>query len=357
MRKKIKVVHILYSFSTGGMEKGIASLVQATKGEFEHIIICINRTGRSEELLPVETQVISMGKSAGNSIGFIVKLAKVLKKLNPDVVHTRNWGGLDGVLAARLAGISAIVHGEHGWGVIDPMGLKMKRVLIRRFVSVMIKEYTCVSKQMVQWLRNDIRVKKTVTQIYNGVDFERYSPSKPTATNSGVIIGVVGRLDPIKDHPTLFKAFQVVRKKISDVELLVIGDGPEREKLEKIAGKGITFLGNRRDVPELMKSMDVFVLPSLNEGISNTILEAMATAVPVIATNVGGNPELVKDGISGRLFEVGDSEGLANIILDYCWNIDKRQSHGVNARKTVLKNFSIDKMVDQYTRVWQRVSL
>ena len=356
MAKKIKAVHVLHSFSTGGMEKGIASLVMATKDEFEHVIICITQTGRSEELLPAGTQVISLGKPAGNSMGFIIKLAKILKNLNPDVVHTRNWGGLDGVLAARLAGISAVVHGEHGWGVIDPNGLKLKRVLIRRFISVMIKEYTCVSKQMVHWLRKDIRVKKPVTQIYNGVDFERYRPSEEKDTNAGIIIGVVGRLDPIKDHPTLFKAFQAVRKKISSVKLLVIGDGPERETLEKIAGKGVTFLGNRRDIPELLNSLDIFVLPSLNEGISNTILEAMVAAIPVVASKVGGNPELVKDGITGRLFDSGDSETLANIILDYCQDTEKRKFHGREARQIVMKNFSMDKMIDQYKTVWKRIS-
>jgi len=347
---------VLHSFSTGGLEKGIASLVQTTNREFEHIIICITQTGRSEELLPAGTKVISLGKSEGNSILFIIKLAKVLKDLKPDVVHTRNWGGLDGILAARLAGISAIVHGEHGWGVIDPNGLKLKRVLIRQFISFFVKEYTCVSKQMVTWLCNDIRVKKPVTQIYNGVDFERFSPAKGKETESGIVIGVVGRLDPIKDHSTLFKAFQIVRKKMPDVELLVIGDGPEREKLEKIAGKGVAFLGNRRDVPELMKSMDIFVLPSLNEGISNTILEAMAAAVPVIASNVGGNPELVKDGITGRLFEPKDSETLANILLDYCQNTDKRKAHGMEARRTVMGKFTMGNMSDQYATVWKRIS-
>ncbi len=356
MEKKIRTVHILHSFSTGGMEKGIASLVQTTNAEFEHIIICISQTGRSEELLPVGTQVISLRKSDGNSIGFIIKLAKILKKLNPDVVHTRNWGGLDGVLAARLAGISAIIHGEHGWGVIDPMGLKLKRVLIRRFISVMIKEYTCVSKQMVQWLCKDIQVKKPVTQIYNGVDFERYTPVEKTNNKSGKVIGVVGRLDPIKDHPTLFKAFQSVRKEISDVKLLVIGDGPEREKLEKIAGNGIVFLGNRRDIPELLKTLDVFVLPSLNEGISNTILEAMASGLPVIATNVGGNPEIVENEITGSLFFPGDWKTLANLLTRYLQDDQLRHNYGSQGRKQVLKKYSMEKMTSQYVSVWKRIA-
>jgi sugar transferase (PEP-CTERM/EpsH1 system associated) len=356
MAKKIRVVHVLHSFSTGGMEKGIATLVQKTSQQCEHIIVCTTQTGRSAELLPAGTRVVSLEKPHGNSIGFIIKLAKVLKSLDPDVVHTRNWAGLDGVIASRFAGISAIVHGEHGWGVIDPYGIKLKRVLIRRFISIMIQEYTCVSKQMVKWLCNDIHVKKTVTQIYNGVDFQRYCPSNENDTKNGMRFGIVGRLDPIKDHPTLFSAFQIVRKEIPDAELLVIGEGPEREKLEKIAGKGIIFLGNRRDIPELLRTLDVFILSSLNEGISNTILEAMATAIPVVASNVGGNPELVKDGVTGRLFEPGDSKMLANIILEYCQDTDKRKTHGMEARKRVMKQFSMNKMVDQYTGVWKRIS-
>lgn len=168
MKQKFRIVHLVFSFSTGGMEKGIATLVQATHHEVEHIIVCTTQTGRSQELLPAGTRVISMEKPDGNSIGFLFRLSGLLKSLDPDVVHTRNWAGLDGVIAARLAGIRAVVHGEHGWGMADPDGLNRKRVWIRRVLSFLIREYTCVSQQMVSWLKEDIGVRQRVTQIWPG---------------------------------------------------------------------------------------------------------------------------------------------------------------------------------------------
>jgi sugar transferase (PEP-CTERM/EpsH1 system associated) len=356
MKQKFRIVHLVFSFSTGGMEKGIATLVQATHHEVEHIIVCTTQTGRSEELLPAGTRVISMEKPDGNSIGFLFRLSGLLKSLDPDVVHTRNWAGLDGVIAARLAGIRAVVHGEHGWGMADPDGLNRKRVWIRRVLSFLIREYTCVSQQMVSWLKEDIGVRQRVTQIYNGVDDEEYSPRKSKGDNNGVAICVVGRLDPIKDHLTLFKGFAALRKQIPETQLYVIGDGPERKRLEQASGEGTIFLGNRRDIPDLLRKMDLFVLPSINEGISNTILEAMATGLPVAATKVGGNIELVQDGINGRLFEVGDWEHLSEIMLDYCLNKEKRTAHGKASRRIIQSRFSIDQMVGAYMQVWKRVA-
>ena len=356
MKKQLRIVHLVFSFSTGGMEKGIATLVQATHHEVEHIIVCTTRTGRSEELLPAGTRVISLEKPEGNSLGFLFRLSRVFKALDPDVIHTRNWAGLDGVIAARLAGIKAVVHGEHGWGVIDPDGLNPKRVRIRRILSFLIREYTCVSQQMEHWLRDDVKVRQRVTQIYNGVDDEQYRPGQKKIEKHGLAICIIGRLDPIKDHLTLFKGFAALRNQIPEVQLFVIGDGPERQRLEQAAGEGIVFLGNRRDVPELLRQMDLFVLTSINEGISNTILEAMASGLPVVATRVGGNPELVQDGVNGRLFEVGDWRQLAEILHAYCSSREKREVHGREARKIVKERSSIDRMVGAYLTVWRRVA-
>src|SRR5208337_2333122 len=136
---RIRVVHVLHSFGTGGLEKGIATLARHASC-VEHVIVCLANSGTSHRLLPAHTPVIQMGKRLGNSMSFIWKLARTLKTLRPDVVHTRNWGGMDGILAARLAGVRAIVHGEHGWGMEDPYGLKPKRVMVRRFISLWVRE-------------------------------------------------------------------------------------------------------------------------------------------------------------------------------------------------------------------------
>lgn len=361
--KKIRIVHLIYSFETGGLEKGIATVVNNASPLFEHVILCLTTSGESERLLPPNTQVVELHKPQGNSPLSLLKLSRVLKSLRPDIVHTRNWSGMDGIIAARMAGIRAVLHGEHGWGMEDPQGLHTKRVLIRRFLSRWVSEYTCVSKQIENWLRNDVRVRKPVTQIYNGVDAEKYCPGNgrdQIRAELGLaadipLVGVVGRLDPIKDHPTLFRAFEAVRTVLPEARLLVAGDGPERKRLEGQAGEGVIFLGNRSDVPEILRALDLFVLPSLNEGISNTILEAMATGTPVVATRVGGNPELVEDECTGILVKPGDFQSMASAILRYLEHADLRARHSEAGRQSVLKRFSIEAMVRSYEAIYRRL--
>jgi sugar transferase (PEP-CTERM/EpsH1 system associated) len=271
---------------------------------------------------------------------------------------------MDGIMAARMAGIRAVVHGEHGFGMEDPQGLRPKRILIRRFLSRWVSEYTCVSKRIENWLRNNVRVRQPITQIYNGVDIEKYRPGNGRTQIRAELgfaadiplIGVVGRLDPIKDHSTLLRAFEAVRTIRPEARLFVVGDGPERKRLEGQAGEGVIFLGNRSDASEILRALDMFVLPSLNEGISNTILEAMATGIPVVATRVGGNPELVEDGRTGTLVESGDFQSMASAFLRYFENPDLRARHGKAGRDRVIKEFGIQKMVRTYESVYRRVA-
>jgi len=128
MNNKIRVVHVLYSFETGGLEKGIATLVRNASPEFEHVILCTATSGKSERLLPSNTQIVELHKPRGNSLVFLLKLSGALKSLRPDIVDTRNWGGMDGIIAAYMAGIRSIVHGKHGWEMQDPNGLSPKRM-------------------------------------------------------------------------------------------------------------------------------------------------------------------------------------------------------------------------------------
>lgn len=359
----MRVAHVLYSFGTGGLEKGIATVARHGSPGVEHAVVCLSTSGASERLLPPGTPVIELRKPPGNSLCSILKLRRVLKDLAPDVVHTRNWSGLDGVIAARLAGIRAVVHGEHGWGMEDPDGKNPKRLRIRRLLSRWVREYTCVSRAMVGWLRDDVGITKPVTQIYNGVDTEVFRPGPADGVRAELglgpetfAVGVVGRLDPIKDHPTLFRAFTELRNTAPEARLLVVGDGPERARLESLAGEGVLFLGDRADVPEILRALDLFVLPSRNEGISNTILEAMATGLPVLATAVGGNPELVESGVTGTLVPPGDPAALARALEAYAAAPERRAAEGAAARTRALERFSIPAMVEGYEAVWRRVA-
>lgn len=359
----MRVAHVLHSFDTGGLEKGVATVIRHAAPGFEHAVVCLSRSGATAQLLPRGTPVVELGKPPGHSPAYFWRLSRALAKLRPDVIHTRNWGGVDGIVAARLAGLRAVVHGEHGWGIDDPQGLDRRRIRARRFVSRWVREYTCVSAQMATWLRETVGLTRPLTQIYNGVDTERYKPGAGRAAvraalgvpAEAFLVGIAGRLDPIKDHPTLFAAFERLRDHEPDARLLVIGDGPERARLVALAGRGVTFLGERHDVPELLSALDAFVLCSLNEGISNTILEAMAAAVPVVATRVGGNPELVEDGICGTLVPPREPAALAGALRAYCTRPKLRSAHGAAARERAVERFGIEAMVRAYEGVWRRV--
>jgi len=363
LSKNYRIVHILHSFGTGGMEKGVATLVEHASPNFEHIIICLTTSGNTSRLLPSGTKVIELNKPKGNSIRFLYRLSKLLKKLDPDIVHTRNWAGTDGIIATRLAGIRSVVHSEHGFGSENPTGMNSRRIWFHKWLSLWVKEYICVSTPLKRWLIEHVGVRRPVTQIYNGVDTEVYRPGpgilmrrKLGISQQAFVIGIVASLNAIKDHPTLIRAFNVLRQQEPESILLIVGNGSERSKLESLAGTGVFFLGNREDVPEVMRALDVFVLSSVNEGISNTILEAMATGLPVVASNVGGNPELVVDGVTGSLFPSGDVEALSSALLDYFKSPGLRLQHGNQGRERAVAHFSIKAMVESYEAVLKRAA-
>ncbi len=361
----IRVLHVLHAFGFGGLEKGIATVIRHGSPSFEHVILCLANTGESQSLLPDGTRVIELHKKEGNSPRFFFSLARQLRALQPDVIHTRNWGGMDGIIAANLAGLRRkVVQGEHGWGMEDAYGHSPKRVWIRRLLSMGVKEFTCVSKQMESWLQDEIKVFAPVSQIYNGIDTAHFSPQGDTAelrqelglNGSTKLIGCIGRLDPIKDHAGLIRAFEQARQSEPDCALVIVGDGPEREQLEAVSTPGVSFVGARYDVAQILRELDIFALASVNEGISNTILEAMATGLPVVSTNVGGTPELIAHGHNGLLAEPRNHLQLASHLLAYLQSDELRQEHGRRNRRITKDRFSIEAMVQGYEQVWHRVA-
>ena len=356
----LRVVHILYSLETGGLERVVATLVSRASPDFDHRILCLSRSGPTERLLPPGTEVITLGKPPGNSIPFLWKLGRVLKRLRPEVVNTYNWAGMDGIVAARLSRLRAVVQNEHGFDMEDPFGGNRKRRFVRRFLSSFVHSFACVSQRLRTWLEEEVRVRRPVFQIYNGVDTERFRPGdgSPLRAELGLsreafVIGVVARLVPVKNLPLLLQAVERLHPTGPETVLLVVGDGPERTRLEARAGAGVRFLGEREDVPDLLRSLDLFVLPSLSEGISLTLLEGMASGLPVVTTRVGGNPEIVEEGITGTLVPSEDAAALAAAMAAYRENPGLRRRHGEAGRRRVLERFSLAGMVDAYESLYR----
>ena len=342
---------------------------------YRHAIVCLDgHTDFRQRLQRDDVQFYALDKQPGHDLGLYARLFRLLRELRPDLVHTRNLSALEAQFVAAAAGVRARVHGEHGRDVFDLHGKNRKYNLLRKMARPLVGQYITVSQDLAVWLQSTVGVApQRITQIYNGVDSVRFHPRQgvrppigPEGFMAGaeLLIGSVGRMAQVKDFPTLVRAF--VRLLADQPELrqrlrlVIVGDGVSRaECLDLLRAADASHLawlpGERGDVAEIMRALDVFVLPSLGEGISNTILEAMASGLPVVATAVGGNPELVAPELTGKLVPAGDPAAMAHALLGYVRDSAEVQSHGRAAREKIETCFSMDAMVANYLSVYDRV--
>jgi sugar transferase (PEP-CTERM/EpsH1 system associated) len=370
------IAHIVHRFDVGGLENGMVNLLNRMPADrYRHAVICLDAfTDYRHRIRSGEVSFHALHKRPGKDLGLYLRLRRLLRELRPDIVHTRNLSALEGQLVAALAGVRARVHGEHGRDVFDLHGASRKYNLLRRALRPLVGRYIAVSRDLADWLVATVGVAPgRVEQIYNGVDAERFHPRAegfravgPAGffTGSEVVIGSVGRMAAVKDHLTLVRAFiELVTSNAGmrrRARLVIAGDGPVRAECHALLTQGgvesLAWLpGERDDVPELLRTFDVFALPSLGEGISNTILEAMATGLPVVATRVGGNPELVEEGVTGTLVPAGEPRALAEALRACVEDPALARRHGANARRRVEERFSIDTMVAGYLGVYDAV--
>ncbi len=234
--------------------------------------------------------------------------------------------------------------------------------------------YIAVSRDLEQWLHHDIGVPpQRVRQIYNGVDGARFHPragERPDLgrpeffAEAGCALGRVGGLAAVKDYPSLVRAFALLCQQLPNpagLRLVLVGDGPQRGQVEAaIRETGLTeaqvwLPGDRKDIADWLRAFDVFCLTSLGEGVSNTILEAQASGLPVAATAVGGTPELVTQGLNGSLVPAGDPDALAETLAAYAADPGRRLREGQAARTRIEQNFVIERMAAQYAAVYDEL--
>ncbi|MGB5104086.1 MAG: TIGR03088 family PEP-CTERM/XrtA system glycosyltransferase, partial [Steroidobacteraceae bacterium] len=351
------IAHVIHRLDFGGLENGLVNLVNRLPAErYRHAIVCLagfNPVFR-QRIQRDDVEVISLDKRPGKDVGAYGRMWRVLRRLRPAIVHTRNLGTVDMQWVAAAARVPHRIHGEHGWEASDPQGLDPRSLRIRRACRPVIHRYVPMSRDLARWLEQDVGVPHDrIRQLYSGVDCDRFYPPSDyplSAIRYPLVLGTIGRLDPVKNQTSLLEAFATLGSERGDLRLTIVGDGPLRGTLESRAAslgiaEWVTFTGARNDTPDLLRSFDVFVLPSINEGISNTILEAMATGLPVVAGRVGGNPELVEDGVTGRLYDPVVPDALEHALLPYLADPSLRRAHGTAARARVVQNFSLDAMV------------
>lgn len=367
------IAHVVYRFDVGGLENGVVNLVNRLTS-FRHVIVAMTEvTDFRRRITRPDVEFVSLNKGPGQGFKLFPRLYRTFRTWRPDIVHTRNMGPLEAVIPAWAAGVPVRIHGEHGWDVTDPDGSNKVYRLERRMLRPLVSHYIALSRDLERYLRDKVGVPaKDLSQIYNGVDSQRFAPSPERDTQvpdwpfqgEGLwVLGTVGRMKEIKDQPNLARAFcQALRREpgLRDrLRLVMVGDGPLREECRAILREAdaldLAWLpGERSDIPAIMGRMDCFVLPSRAEGVSNTILEAMACGLPVIATDVGGNGELVRQGMDGLLVPPRDSEALASAVLDYARAPERALAAGQTGRRRIEQEFSLDAMVERYRQVYEK---
>jgi len=366
------ICHIVYKLAVGGLENGLVNLINNLPGDYRHAVVCVTEaTSFRTRIRRDGVEIAEIRKKPGRDPAAYARMWQALRRLRPQVVHTRNLPALDMLMPARLSGVRRFVHSEHGLDKIEIDGRNRKYNLLRKASRLVVDQYITVSRDLNNWLKHEIGIPETrMVTIYNGVDTARFSPEGSSrsplpagfAPSGSIVLGTFGRLDPLKNQVLLARSFVralELRPTLRNVlRLVIVGDGASRAEIERtLAEAGAQALawmpGYRDDTPDLYRALDIFALPSLREGISNTLLEAMASGRPVIATRVGGNPEIVPDGVVGRLVPSGDHEVLAAAILDYVDDPELMRRHGRAGREHTLRHYSLAGMVGSYDRIYR----
>ncbi|MDB5748635.1 MAG: family PEP-CTERM/XrtA system glycosyltransferase [Massilia sp.] len=366
------VVHLIYRLDIGGLETLLVDTINRMPAQrYRHAIVCLtDYTDFAERIARPDVELFALHKAPGLAPDVHVKLFKLLRRLRPAILHTYNLGTIEYQAVALLAGVPVRIHAEHGRDASDPQGLNRKHNLLRRLLANAIDRYVPVSADLARWLDTTVRLPaRKVETIINGVDTERFRAGAPVApaaaawrADGAFVIGAVGRLQDVKNHAALIDAFARLRTRIPDqkLRLVLVGDGPLRARLEQQAaasgaGEDIVFAGAHADVAAVLGGFSLFALPSIAEGTPVTLLEAMASELPVVASHVGGIPEVVTHGANGSLVPAGDPEALAQALAAYVRDPELAAAHGRAARARIEHTYSMAAMLTAYLGLYDRL--
>ena len=369
-RRPPLVVHLLYRLDIGGLETLLVDIINRMPAHsYRHAIVCLtDYTDFARRITRPGVELIALHKQPGLGLDMHLVLWRLLRRLRPAILHTYNFGCMEYAATGFAAGVPVRVHAEHGRDARDPQGLNRKHNLLRRLVTPFIDRIVPVSLDLRRWLGDVVGVPdRKLVLIDNGVDTERFRPALPDDARAEpwqddpqvFVIGSVGRLQDVKDQATLIDAFAELRRLLPQerLRLVLVGDGPLREALaERVAAAGLQdcvwLAGARADVAPPMRSFSLFALSSIAEGTPVTLLEAMATGLPVVATAVGGIPDLVADGVAGTLVPPRDPAAMARAFAAYATSRDLARRHGDAGRAHVERKYSMHAMLATYVDLY-----
>jgi sugar transferase (PEP-CTERM/EpsH1 system associated) len=362
-RTRTTIAHVLIGRHIGGLERVVISLIKRIdQNRFRTILCYLEEEGDwVNEVKDSCSAVKAFGKKPGVAVGLPVRLALFFRSHHVDVVHCHNFSALVyGSLGGRIARCGGILYTAHGPRIPS----EKRRLVFQRLP--LFDRLVAVSDDLRRDAAESLHVpSERLVTIANGVELgqfvdkrnRRRSGSMNHGAQDGVVIGCIARLAPGKDHETILAAFARVSQTIPKAQLLIVGDGPLRSHLEaRVRELGlresVQFLGTQDDIPRILSQMDVFVLASREEGLPMSVLEAMAAGVPVVATPVGGVPQLIEHGKTGLLVPPGDSVTLANAVMQLIEDKENTFTMVQNATDLVATHYDASDMVQRYEKLY-----
>jgi glycosyltransferase involved in cell wall biosynthesis len=339
---------------TGGQEKLLVEFARhADRERFELFFLSLTTRGRlAADLEALGWPVVALDEPPGFRPSLALRILPWLRRWRAQVVHTHDAKPLIyGAPAARLAGAARVIHTRHFARLAY---LSRRQTLLTALAARLSDAYVCVSAESARVAAEEGVPADRLRTLWNGIDLERFPFTGPAAESPAVL---VARLSPEKDVATLLRAAALVCHELPSFRLQIAGTGPCLAELLRLRdelslGGNVEFLGEVRDVARLLASARLFVLSSTTEGVSLTLLEAMASGLPVVATRVGGNPEVVADGGTGLLVPAGDPGSLARAILRLCGDHDLGRAFGQAGRRRVEEHFDVRRMVAGYEALY-----
>jgi glycosyltransferase involved in cell wall biosynthesis len=363
-----KVAQVVLSLARGGTERLVMELVRRTRKHYDSLVCCLDEPGEwAADLLQENVPVVSLGRKAGFRPSLGWRIASVVRDHGCAVLHCHQYSPFVYGSLASILTKTGMVFTEHGRLSDAPPSLK--RRIVNPALGRLGARIFAVSTQLRDHMLAEGFPADRVSVIHNGIDpgsepdceTRREARAVLGLPHGAIVIGTAARLDAVKDLGTLLMAFSHLNRTVLGTQLIVFGDGPERQALSAqctalgVAGS-VTFTGHRQDVRELLPALDVFANSSVSEGISLTILEAMAAGLPVVATAVGGTPEVVVHDQTGLLVPPRDPSRLEAALADLAANPARRKALGTCGRGRVLQYFTIDRMVADYVKQYERAA-
>ncbi len=366
----IRVGFVVHVMQLAGAEVLVAETIRRLGPRIEPVVLCLDQVGALGELMQKEgVEVIAFGRRAGIDLSVVRRLARVIREKRLDVVHAHQYtpffyGALGAKASLAHPRVIFTEHGRHYPDVVSRKRRFANRVLFDRLADDV--NAVC-GFSAISLAAHDGFSKARIEVIENGVDLSRYRVVRDRGALKARLglaadrryIVTIARFHPVKDHRTLLLAFSQVAASLPDVDLLLVGDGPLRGELEQIArdlglADRIRFLGVRDDVADILAVADLFALASVSEAASITLLEAMASKVPVVVTEVGGNPEIVRHGIDGLLAPRGDASAIAAAIVRLLEAPDTARAMARSAADRVATLYTLDRTIDRYYSLYRR---